>query len=134
MVRQFHRMSRMADDRLTKKVLKWDIKLNNAEIVHTWYSEVKQILFDCNFQNIYENNCMFPLKPTIAAMQTTLKSKQNNELKIECLPMPKLRTFNVFKDFENQHISQKLILNSKIRRSASLKNWFHTMVIVLGIY
>ena len=102
MVRQFHRMSRMADDRLTKKVLKWDIKLNNAEIVHTWYSEVKQILFDCNFQNIYENNCMFPLKPTIAAMQTTLKSKQNNELKAECLPMPKLRTFNVFKDFENQ--------------------------------
>ena len=35
-------------------------------------------------------------------MQTTLKSKQNNELKTECLPMPKLRTFNIFKDFENQ--------------------------------
>ena len=35
-------------------------------------------------------------------MQTSLKSKQNSELKIEYQPMPKLRTFNAFKDFENQ--------------------------------
>ena len=117
MVRQFHRMSRMTDDRLTKKVLKWDKKLNNAEIVQTWYSEVKQILFDCNFQNIYENNCLFPLKPTIKAMQTTLKSKQNNELKTECLPMPKLRTFNIFTDFENQPSYLSKPLNYFQRRS-----------------
>ena len=31
-----------------------------------------------------------------------MKLKQNYELKNECLPMPKLRTFNLFKDFENQ--------------------------------
>ena len=34
-------------------------------------------------------------------MTETLKSKQNNEIKTECLAMPKLRTFNLFKDFEN---------------------------------
>ena len=42
------------------------------------------------------------MQSTIATMQTTLKSKQNSELKIECQPMPKLRTFDAFKDFENQ--------------------------------
>ena len=71
-------MSCITDDRLTKKELRWDKKLNNAEIVQTWHSELKQILFDCNFQNIYENNCLFPLKSTIATMQTSLKSNQNS--------------------------------------------------------
>ena len=41
---------------------------HNAEIVQTWYSEMKQILFDCSLQNIYENNCLFPLKSTIAVL------------------------------------------------------------------
>ena len=57
---------------------------------------------DCSFQNIYEPNCLFTLKPTIDTMQSTLKSKQNSELKTECSVMPKLRTFNVFKDFNEQ--------------------------------
>ena len=71
----------MSDDRLTKIMLKWDKRINNAGIVNTWYSEVKQVLFDCSFQNIYETNCLFPLKPTIDTMQSTLKSKQNSGLK-----------------------------------------------------
>ena len=71
-------------------------------MVNTWYSEVKQILSDCNFQYIYETDTIFPLKPTISSIINTLKSKQNIEIKTECLTMPKLRTFNTFKDFENQ--------------------------------
>ena len=92
----------MDNDRLTKKVLCWDKTLNNFGLVNTWYSEVKQVLNDCNFQNIYETDCLFVLKPTISTMSDTLKQKQMIELKSECLPMPKLRTFNLFKDFENQ--------------------------------
>ena len=102
MIRQLHRMLRMTNDRLTKKVLLWDKKLNNTGVVNTWYSEVKQILSDCNFQYIYETDTIFPLKPTISSIINTLKSKQNIEIKTECLTMPKLRTFNTFKDFENQ--------------------------------
>ena len=91
----------MNNQRLTKKVLLWDKLLNNSGVVNTWYSEVKQILCDCNFQYIYETDSIFPLKPTITSITNTLKCKQNNELKLECLEMPKLRTFNLFKDFKN---------------------------------
>ena len=83
-------------------MLLWDKKLNNSGTVCTWYSEVKQICNDCNFQHIYETGEIFPLKPTILSMTETLKLKQFNEIKTECLIMPKLRTFILFKDFENQ--------------------------------
>ena len=76
--------------------------LNNSGEINTWFSEVKQTLNDCNFQYIYESGTLFPLKPTISSIASTLKSRQNNDLKIECLTMPKLRTFNLFKDFENE--------------------------------
>ena len=102
MVRQLHRMLNMTNDTLTKKVFLWDKMLNNSGTVYTWYSEVKQICNDCNFQYIYETDQIFPLKTTILSMTETLQSKQNTEIKNECLAMPKLRTFILFKDFENQ--------------------------------
>ena len=80
----------------------WDKMLNNSGIVNSWYNEVKQILNDCNFQYIYETDSIFPLKQTILATTNTLKTKQNNEIKAECLTVQKLRTFNLFKDFETQ--------------------------------
>ena len=79
----------MSDDRLTEQVLCWDKLLNDAGSVYTWYSEVKQILYECNFQNIYENGCRFPLKSTIDAIKNTMKLKLNYELKNKRLPMPK---------------------------------------------
>ena len=97
MIQQLHRMLNMTNDKLTKKVLLWDKKLNNSGTVYTWYSEVKQICNDCNFQHIYETGEIFPLKPTILSMTETLKLKQFNEIKTECLIMPKLRTFILFK-------------------------------------
>ena len=99
---ELHRMLKMQNDRLTKKVFMWDKMLNNSGTVNTWYNEVKEILNNCNFQYIYETGAIFPLRPTILSITDTLKSRQNNDLKIECLAMPKLRTFNLFKDFETQ--------------------------------
>ena len=95
-------MLKMQNDRLTKKVFMWDKMLNNSGTVNTWYNEVKEILNNCNFQYIYETGAIFPLRPTILSITDTLKSRQNNDLKIECLAMPKLRTFNLFNDFETQ--------------------------------
>ena len=117
MIRQLHRMLLMTNDRLTKKVLLWDKQLNNTGVVNTWYSEVKQILNDCNFQYIYETDAIFPLKPTILSITSALKSKQNVEIKNECFAMPKLRTFNLFKDFENQSIYLSKPLNFYQRRA-----------------
>ena len=102
MIRHLHRMLRMTNDRLTKKVLMWDKMLNNTGVVSSWYSEVKQVLNDCNFQYIYETDSIFPLKQTIHAITNTLKTKQINEIKAECLTVPKLRTYILFKDFETQ--------------------------------
>ena len=117
MIRQLHRMLRMTNDRLTKKVLLWDKKLNNTGAVYTWYSEIKQILNDCNFQYIYETDAIFPLKPTILSIISSLKLKQNTEIKTECLAMPKLRTFNICKDFDKQATYLSKPLNFFQRRA-----------------
>ena len=117
MIRQLHRMLRMTNDRLTKKVLLWDKKLNNTGAVYTWYSEIKQILNDCNFQYIYETDAIFPLKPTILSIISSLKLKQNTEIKTGCLAMPKLRTFNIFKDFDKQATYLSKPLNFFQRRA-----------------
>ena len=117
MIRQLHRMLKMKNDRLTKKVFLWDRKLNNSGAVNTWYSEIKQICNDCSFQYIYEIDAIFPLKATIVSMTNTFKLKQNDEIKAECLAMPKLRTFNLFKDFQSRPIYLSKPLNFFQRRA-----------------
>ena len=117
MIRQLHRMLLMKNDRLTKKVFLWDKKLNNSGAVNTWYNEIKQICNDCSFQYIYETNAIFPLKATIVSITNTFKIKQNDEIKTECLAMPKLRTFNLFKDFQSKPIYLAKPLNFFQRRA-----------------
>ena len=61
-------------------------------------------------------------KSTTQVQCDTLKCKQNNELKLECLEMPKLRTFNLFKDFKNVPSYLSKSLNYFQRRAlASLR-------------
>ena len=91
--------------------------MNNSGAVKTWYSEIKQICNDCNFQNIYETDAIFPLKATILSISNTFKLKQNDEIKAECLAMPKLRTFNLFKDFQSKPIYLTKPLNFFQRRA-----------------
>ena len=109
----------MTNDRLTKKVFLWGKTLNNMGLINTWYSEIKHILNDCNFHYIYELDALFPLKPTVLAITNTRKSKQNHELKTECLTMPKLRTFNLFKNYEEHPSFLSKPLNFFQRRAIS---------------
>ena len=53
MVRHFHRMNKMDDGRLIKKVFLWDKSLNDSGLVHTWSSEVQDILHRNGLDNIY---------------------------------------------------------------------------------
>ena len=53
---------------------------------------------------------IFPLKNTVAQLKEAMFKKQRDLFKLECENKPKLRTFMMFKDFENQspHIGKPL--------------------------
>ena len=57
------------------------------------------MLSETSFQHIYETCSIFPLKSTLKAIEDSLKCKQNEDLKLECSQMPKLRVFNLFENF-----------------------------------
>ena len=100
MIRFYNRLLKMDDNKLTKKVFNWDKDLNDRKVVDSWYNEVKTILSECSYQHIYEIGSVFPLKSTLKSIKQSLKIRQNECLKLECGNMPKLRIFNLFKNFE----------------------------------
>ena len=82
MVRLYHRLIKMADTRLTRRVFEWDKYLSDRNIVEGWYNEVKTVLSETSFQHIYETGSIFPLKSTLKAIEDSLKCKQNEDLKL----------------------------------------------------
>ena len=56
MIRQFHRLVKMPDSRLTKKIFLWDRHLNETGEIFSWSSEIKTILDSCAMPDIYSNN------------------------------------------------------------------------------
>ena len=100
MVRQYHRMVCMEDDRLTKQIFKWDKTLNDRGIVSGWANEVKMIFQECNLNLLYEMSCPFDLKYVASNITEKFKTSQHNYLANECAQKPKLRTFILFKNFE----------------------------------
>ena len=99
MLRQYHRIVKMSNNRLTKKVFLWDKQLNETNVVFSWTNEVKAIFESCNLLNIYNSNSIFPLKATIKKVKTAFLAEQQNFLRAECSDKPKLRTFVKFKDY-----------------------------------
>ena len=100
MVRQYNRVLSMNDSRLTKKVYMWDKSLNDSGEVHSWSSEIKSIFYSCNLRNTYDCGNPFPVKCTLSTLKSHLIVQQADYLKQECEQMPKLRTFNKFKNFK----------------------------------
>ena len=100
MVRQFLRISKMNDTRLTKKIVKWDENFSEQHNLPTWFSEVKTIFHDHNLMAFFNINHDFKNDQFIAEkLKESLLIKQSFDLKNRCLEKPKLRTFNSFKDF-----------------------------------
>ena len=102
MVRQYHRMLCMNNSKLTKQIYLWDRALNESNIVKTWSNEVQDIFEQTNNLAVYSSNTIFDLKSTITNMISSFKIKQKEYLIQECGLMPKLRTFNLFKNFQEQ--------------------------------
>ena len=102
MVRQYHRMICMDENKLTKQIYNWDRKLNDRNLVNSWSNEIKLIFDKCNLLPIFESNFPFDLQQIIPTMKSTFTSMQNEYLSTECAQKPKLRTFNLFKNFQEQ--------------------------------
>ena len=87
----------MDNQRLIKKVYLWDKQLNNSGVINTWSSEVKDILQRNGQISIYVQE-IFNKKPIIKSLTDSLFAKDQSNWKSACLPLPKLRTFNLIKD------------------------------------
>ena len=92
MIRLWNRMIKMEDNRLTKRVFKWDYQL-----CKNWCFDLKQILFSVQLQPIYEEMDVC----NIRVHEGKLKEQRIIHWR-ECLPLkPKLRTYMTFKDSIN---------------------------------
>ena len=101
MIRQYHRIIKMSDNRITKKIYSWDKKLNDDDVLQSWHSEIKNIFVENNLLLFYENSPIFNLKEVVEKLQSNLLLTQQENLKTQCANLPKLRTFIKFKDFCN---------------------------------
>ena len=54
MIRQYFRIPKMEDDRLTKQVYFWDKYVSEQQNVQTWSSEVRNVLYDHNQGHIFD--------------------------------------------------------------------------------
>jgi hypothetical protein len=95
MVRFYHRLIKMPNNRLCKAVFNWD-KSQNGQ---TWTSEVKSILYNYSQGQIFEIGQIFSLQPVIQKIKKSLLKAQYSNLELECLNKPKLRTFITFNKF-----------------------------------
>ena len=109
MVRHFHRLLKIDDKRLIKRVFLWDKQLNDWGAANNWSSEIKDIL-QRNGQLIHYNQSNFPKNIVIKSLKLSLFQKDLNDWKSHCLTLPKLRTFIQFKDFTSDppHIFKPL--------------------------
>ena len=110
MVRQYHRLINMDEDRLTKKIFMWDRHLNENHSISTWYNELKSIFHDCNLDLLFTMGVSFDLKFTLKYIEKKFTETQAVNLAEKCRQYPKLRTFVLFKDFSRDplYISKPL--------------------------
>ena len=99
MIRQFFRIKKMDDSRLTKQIFNWDKSFSEMQNLPTWSSEVKSILSDHNLIQYFEGNGPINGQSVITKLKESMSVHQNVKLKAMCLAKPKLRTFVTFKEF-----------------------------------
>jgi hypothetical protein len=106
MIRFWLRINDMNDDRLTKKVYKWD-----KVIVHnSWSNDVKNILCDCNLEHLYDSNdptSIMCKTQILNVVKDKLLSRQKVKWEENVLSQDKLRFYRLFKNcFEVEHFCE----------------------------
>ena len=101
MIRQYHRVLKLSDKNMARKIFIWDKNLNIQNQIQSWNSEVRTIFKDNGMLNIFESENIFVLKEIIEKLNKSMLKRQQAIVKDQCLISPKLRTFVKFKDFSN---------------------------------
>ena len=116
MVRHYHRLLNMEDNRLTKKIFIWDKELNKSKLVSSWFNEVRIIFTECNLELLFNMGVNFDINFTINYVKLKCLEKQCSSLSEQCMELPKLRTFIQFKDFNHEPLYVKKHLTFYHRR------------------
>ena len=101
MVRQYFRILKMCDTRLTKKIYEWDKSFFEHLNIQTWSSEIRDILLNHNLGHIFAPNENFCPNLILKQLKDSMVLKQNMDLKNRCLEKTKLRTYVQIKDFNS---------------------------------
>ena len=89
----------MNDSKLTKQIYLLDRAPDENNSLKTWSTEVKAIFEQSDNFITYSSNKIFDLKSSIANTTSSFKRKQQEYLSHNCGLMPKLRAFNLVKNF-----------------------------------
>ena len=99
MVRQYFRIVKMDETRLTKKIHLWDKTFSEVNNIQTWSSEVRDVLLTHNLANYFDPQLNFCSQSIIVKLKESMSVKQSIDLMNICHEKPKLRTFVTFKEF-----------------------------------
>ena len=100
MVSFYHHLSGIDSGRLTNKILLWDKELNlSKSIIKTWSYEVKSILEEHGFSDIYDGIGQNSIKLLKLNLKEKMLHAQQDQLKACCQTFPILEHFMTIKDF-----------------------------------
>ena len=89
----YHRLVKMSDNRITKRVLLWDINITDLNPnINTWSKEVKQVLSENNLLGTFSLN-PFNLRLILDNLKSCLILKDQEKLFSQCQTSSKLRTY-----------------------------------------
>ena len=115
MIREFFRLLKMDNNRLTKQIYFWDKSFSEVLNIQTWSSEVRDVLLTHNLGHIFEPQVSFCPDSVIIKLKESMALKQNVDLKNRCQEKPKLRTDIQFKDFscKTSYLTIPISFNSR---------------------
>ena len=103
MIRMYHRILKMPDSCLTKRIFLWDQNCSSNQNITTWGQEVKQILCRNDLAGTFSVN-FFDLKSTIDTLKNSLLIKDQIKSENVCKTLDKLRTYNQIADFSSDKV------------------------------
>ena len=93
LIRFYHRLINLPDERITKRVFMWDLRMTNSNPdISTWSKEVKAVLEENNLLGTFALN-PFNLPLIISNLKSSMMQRDEEKLLNTCKSLPKLRTY-----------------------------------------
>ena len=95
MVRMYHRLVKMPEHRITKRIFLWDVNLTEVRTdLSTWSKDVKDILARNSLLGTFSLN-PFNLSSILSNLRESLAVKDQEKILNNCKNLSKLRTYNL---------------------------------------